>query len=55
VEKAARLLDHFGSVQSVINASFEELQQVKGIGENLARSIRDLLEPDPPEFSEGKP
>lgn len=43
-EKAQRLLDHFGSVQAVMNASSDDLQQVDGIGEKLAHSIRWILE-----------
>jgi DNA excision repair protein ERCC-4 len=47
LEKADRLLNHFGSVQAIMNASREELQQVDGIGEKVAHSIRWILEPDP--------
>lgn len=52
-EKAERLLDHFGSVQAVMNAGEEALQQVNGIGPKLARSVRWILEPDPAPVSEG--
>lgn len=55
LEKAGRLLNHFGSVEAVMNASVAELQQVDGIGEKLAHSIRWILEPDPSSpFSEAK-
>ncbi len=39
-ERAMRLLDNFGSVESVIIASSEELQSVDGIGENIADKIK---------------
>lgn len=45
-EKAARLLDRFGSVQSIMCASSAELAELDGIGERMARRIRELLEPD---------
>lgn len=37
---AHRLLSRFGSIQDVLQASVEELQSVKGIGENVAQYIR---------------
>ena len=39
-EKADRLLDRFGNVEAVINASITELQSVKGIGKKMAARIR---------------
>ena len=39
-EKAGRLLDAFGSVETVISASRGELQSVYGIGKGLADRIR---------------
>jgi ERCC4-type nuclease len=39
-EKAARLLDKFGSVEAVMSASREELQTVAGIGHKTAERIR---------------
>jgi DNA excision repair protein ERCC-4 len=39
-DRAARLLSRFGSVVNVMNASFEELRQVPGIGSTVARAIR---------------
>lgn len=41
---AKNLLDHFGSVVNVINASESELQEVEGIGEKIAKSIRDVVD-----------
>lgn len=38
-----RLVDHFGSLQRLINASSEDLQSVDGVGEGRARNIRESL------------
>jgi DNA excision repair protein ERCC-4 len=43
LEKAIRLLDHFGSVEAVMRAGAADLEQVDGIGEKLAGSIRWIL------------
>jgi len=43
-ERAARLLDRFGSVQSVMTASADDLAAVNGIGERTAAKIRWVLE-----------
>jgi Fanconi anemia group M protein len=40
---AERLLAHFGTVERVIAASEEELQQVRGIGKEKAKEIRRVL------------
>ena len=40
---AKRLLEHFGSVQNVVNAGGFELKQVEGIGEVKAREIRQVV------------
>ena len=40
---AKRLLEHFGTVEKVMCASLEELQQVKGIGKEKAKEIRKVL------------
>ena len=41
--KKAALLKHFGSVKKIKEASVEELMQVKGINENLAKKIKEEL------------
>ena len=38
-----RLIEHFGSLQALLGASVDDLQQVEGIGENRARYIREGL------------
>ena len=38
-----RLAEHFGSLQALLGASVDDLQQVEGIGENRARYIREGL------------
>ncbi|MDI6642856.1 MAG: ERCC4 domain-containing protein [Candidatus Hodarchaeaceae archaeon] len=40
---AKRLLEHFGTVEKVMRASEEELQQVRGIGREKAREIRKVM------------
>ena len=40
---AKRLLEHFGSVQNVVNAGEFELKQVEGIGAVKARDIRQVV------------
>ena len=41
---AKRLIEYFGSVSSVINATIEELTQVEGIGKVSAVKIREVLD-----------
>jgi DNA ligase (NAD+) len=42
---AARLLaDHFGSIDAIIAASMEELAAVDGVGEVIARAVRDFFD-----------
>lgn len=43
-ERAARLLDHFGSVQAVMTASATDLTAVESIGETTAARIRWALD-----------
>jgi DNA excision repair protein ERCC-4 len=43
-ERAARLLDRFGSVEAVMTASADALATVKGIGETTAGKMRRILE-----------
>lgn len=38
-----RLLDHFGTLQRLINATSEDLQSVDGVGEGRARAVREGL------------
>ena len=40
---AKRLLEHFGSIKDIANASEEELRQVEGIGKNIALDINKVL------------
>ena len=40
---AKRLLNHFGSIKDIANASTEELRQVKGIGLQIAEEIVNLF------------
>jgi ERCC4-type nuclease len=39
-----RLLQTFGSIKAIANATEEELQQVPGIGEEKAKQIKEVLE-----------
>lgn len=39
---ATRLINHFGSIQAVVNASQEDLQQVDGVGEIKAKQIYEV-------------
>lgn len=41
---ARRLLEHFGSVSKMMQASIEELLRVEGIGKESAKKIRDVLD-----------
>ena len=40
---AKNLLDYFGSVEAVFNASESELQKVEGVGEKRAKEIRKVI------------
>ena len=40
---ASRLLDHFGSIENVLNADIKALQEVNGIGKVVAEKIREFL------------
>jgi diadenylate cyclase len=40
---ATRLVDHFGTLQRILAASMEDLRGVEGVGETLARTIREGL------------
>ncbi|MFO8133496.1 MAG: ERCC4 domain-containing protein [Thermoplasmatota archaeon] len=39
-----KLLDYFGSVRRVVNATPRELQEIEGIGEKKAREIKRIIE-----------
>ena len=41
---AKNLLEHFGSVSNIINASEKDLQEVEGIGNKTAENIRHVLD-----------
>jgi len=38
-----RLVEHFGSLQALLSASVDDMQEVEGIGENRARYLREGL------------
>ncbi|WP_408661306.1 helix-hairpin-helix domain-containing protein, partial [Jatrophihabitans sp.] len=38
-----RIVEHFGGLQKVLAASVDELQEVEGVGDARARSIREAL------------
>jgi Fanconi anemia group M protein len=42
LKNARFLLDHFGSIRAVVNASNEELLEVKGIGGQRSKTIHEL-------------
>ncbi|MBI2669501.1 DEAD/DEAH box helicase [Candidatus Woesearchaeota archaeon] len=44
VQTARKLLERFGSVKSIVNASREELISIDGVGEKTAERIRNLFE-----------
>ena len=45
-QRAATLLDHFGSIRACLEAPVEELQQIDGIGPKTAEAIRETLRED---------
>ena len=40
---ASRLLEHFGSIEAVVNADIKALQEVKGVGKIMAVKIKAFL------------
>jgi DNA excision repair protein ERCC-4 len=44
--RARILLNHFGSIAAVVQAAREELMEVRGIGEQIAREIREFVAGD---------
>ncbi len=49
-DRAELLLDAFGSLEKVFTAGYEELRQVKGIGQTTAKRIRDMVEEAPANY-----
>lgn len=49
-QNAKLLAQHFGSYQSLYNASIEELMEVEGIGPNLAQNIKNWFETIDPDL-----
>ena len=49
-ERAKRLLDEFGSVESVLTASMDDLRAVDGIGLTTAKSIRWVVSEKPAHY-----
>ncbi len=43
-ETAEDLAEHFGSIQNIAKASFEELEAIEGVGPVVARSVRDWFD-----------
>ena len=44
IKIARRLLKHFKNVKNVFNASEDELQKVRGIGKEVAKRIKEVIE-----------
>jgi ERCC4-type nuclease len=42
--RANDLLKHFKSPQRIFNSSEKELQEVKGIGDKIAKKIKEVIE-----------
>lgn len=40
---ASRLLNHFGSIEAIVNTDLKALQEINGIGKVVAEKIRDFL------------
>jgi diadenylate cyclase len=38
-----RIVEHFGGLQKILAATVDELQNVEGVGDARARSIREAL------------
>lgn len=48
--RAGQLLQTFGSIEAVMTASQETLEQVDGVGSKTAAAIRDVLQETPPAY-----
>jgi len=44
VQTAQTLLEHFGSIKNLINATKEEIKEIKGVGEKTAQSLVKMFE-----------
>jgi DNA excision repair protein ERCC-4 len=42
-EMAKRMLEHFGSIEGIINADVQKLTRVEGIGKKKASMIREII------------
>ena len=42
-KRARQLLEHFGNIQNIINASEQELKEIPGMGEKRAKAIRNVV------------
>ncbi len=49
-DRAARLIEQFGSVEAVLLAEIKQLRQVQGIGQRTAEAIRWLVSEEPVEY-----
>jgi len=43
-ERRKALIQHFGSIENILEADIEEIAQIKGIGPDLAQAIKTQLE-----------
>jgi DNA excision repair protein ERCC-4 len=54
LDRAYRLLDHFGSVQACLTANADELEKVPGIGPKTAAAIRGLVSSETKQSENGR-
>lgn len=50
-QRAKQLLDHFGCVERTLTAGVDELQQVEGIGKNIAETLRWAVKENAAEYA----
>ena len=43
VQTARSLLEHFGTIKELVNANYEQLTAIKGVGEKTAERILNLV------------
>jgi excinuclease ABC subunit C len=53
--RAEQLLETFGSVEAVMTASLERLEQVEGVGPRTASAIREVLRETPAAYGSAGP